>query len=220
MASETLKVWKTFIGDRLDVSGSATLPTINSNLLSQTPTVLNGIAFDVVTKRLWYCDNIGTRWHPVGTSASGSGSTFDFAMKKSGATSITPGIFTILPGWNTSPPYFDNALSWNPVTGIYTVTDGAHFVTLTADVSWAANVSNLGSRTVQIILKPLAGAEVILKESKTQADPNVSEPTTISVTGGAALNINDSIYIKVYHNAPIPLVIDATTTITGHRTNP
>lgn len=217
---ETLKIWKSFVGDVLDVPVAAAIAMIDSNRLQFTPTVFNGIAFDIITKKIWYCDNIGTRWHPISNGSSGSGSTIDFALQKLGSQVIPPGIYTILTSFTTAAPYFDNTLLWNTGTGVYTASDTPHYIILTVDVSWAAGVSNQGSRTVQIIYKPFAAAEQILKEGTTQADPNINEPTTISITGGATLNLNDQIYVKVYHNALVPLTIDDNAGIVGHRTNP
>jgi hypothetical protein len=208
--------------DALNVMGILQVPYIKSGFLGQTPyarTQGGLIGFDIDTRKMWQQTNQGPGWIPIGGGSSGAGMTIDYSLKKSASQSITSGLYTTLGSWSAATPYFDNTNLWNLGSGVYQA-DIPHFLMINANVAWQGGITNQGRRTLQVIYKPLAQPEQILKEVSTQADADLNEETTQECSTGASLGTGDQIYVKVYQDSGLAINISSQSTLAGHRTNP
>ncbi len=78
---------------------------------------------------------------------------------------------------------------------------------ITADISWDPNYSNVGSRVVRIVYKPLVGAPVVAKETITQCDPDVSIATTQEASIVLGMSIGDQAWVVVRQDSPVTIRI-------------
>jgi hypothetical protein len=124
-----------------------------------------------------------------------------FSFIKNGDLSITGSTSTILSSWMSPPPY-NSIVEWNPVTGVYTSFENC-FGTFSYDISWQANVSNLGIRYLRIkYYNALANTTTVVKECSTQADANIAVDTTQETTIHLSLGIGDQVWAEVEHTLP------------------
>lgn len=218
---ENLQVQLTYPATSVNVSREFQLPIIDSNKLSQAPGVLGGLAFDMTTGKTWECvRQFPVIWRPIGSGGGGGGgSSLDYGLKKTAPQNIPPLSEVVLNTFSTAIPYVDNTLQWNTATGVFTSTGPQTFV-ITAEIAWAANVNNQGSRHLRIYYKPFVGPEQIVRETITQANPSQTEPTPQTASIGLALASGDQVYVKVYQNSGVNLSIDSSGAYTGHITNP
>lgn len=152
------------------------------------------------------------------TGATGGVRLFNFCFIKNGDLSITGSTDTVLTNWSYPPPYA-TITDWNPVTGVYTSSDNC-VTTFSYDISWKANVSNLGIRYLRIKhYDAMTMTTTIVKECSTQADANIAVDTTQETTIHLNLGIGDQVWAEVYHTLPpsYTLIISGgnTTTLAG-----
>lgn len=200
-------------------SDTQVLPPFDSN--HPSPNLISGtgggIAYDLVTRRVYYND--GFQWIPLLSSASIlSASSFSYFLGTS--QTIAPTTFTILSGWSDaiSPPYHDDTAGWNPVTGIFTAAGSVpQDLDITANISWGTG-SNLGERTLSIIYQPVVGPSVTVANFTTQANPSnaIQTPQTIRAVVKMT-SVGDQAWIQVEHNYTLPIAIigGANTTMCG-----
>jgi hypothetical protein len=192
--------------NQLQISQQFKLPYISSSNLPPaflTPTG-GGIAFDVVSKTIWYCN--GSVWQPVAASLPpGNAESFSFIKgMNSGVPSNTD---TVLTGWTTAgSPAYSTIAQWNLGTGEYTAT-GTEYLYISVNVEWLAGISNLGTRRIRVEYKPSGGVWDIIAESKTQASPDQNIETTQTTGLSLYLSPGDQARVTVFHNAPLGLQI-------------
>lgn len=207
---DSFRIYRDQKFDNISVTKYNVLPIISS--VTPPPNMVSGtggaIAYDYVTKRVYY--NNGSMWLPLQPGGVlPPGGSASYSIIKIGDQVVTPLTDTIVAGWTIapSPPYHDNTgPSWNLATGVFTAA-GAQTLFIDVDLSWKANVSNLGSRRLQIIYKPFAGAAIVAKDVSTQADPNTAVETTQEASTVLVLLPGDQAWITVYHDAPVNLVV-------------
>lgn len=177
-----------------------------------------GIAYDLVTKRPYYSD--GYIWLPIGANTPGTVGSYAFLKDGVQPVPISTEV-TIAPWEIASDDVYHSLPGWNLITGIYTATV-EEVLTLEVNISWSAGVSNLGNRTLKIQrMKFGSGIWDTIKESVTQADPDLSVQTTQECQIHARILTGDSIRIMVEHGAPIPVSIAGglCTSVSGFRVN-
>lgn len=219
-----IRIMKNVVADTTQSLSQNVLPFIKStslppNLIAQAGA---GLAYDSVTQRVYY--NNGQMWIPLAPAGSLPGSVFSYAFIKDLAKTILPNTTTIVDGWTItpSPPNHDNTGGgWNLATGIYTATT-TQTLSLNVDLSWAAGISNLGVRSLEIVYKPLAGIPIVARRADTQADPAIAVDTTQETSTFISMFPGDICWIQVSHTAPINLVLSAgnKNAISGIRINP
>ena len=170
--------------------------------------------YNNVTQLPYYND--GTQWLPFGGGGGGS-TVLTYSLIKDDDTDIPTDTDTILPAWDSTPtPYHDDTGSWDLTTGVYTATQ-AQSVMVTANISWAPNVSTIGQRFLQIIYKPAAGIAMVAKEASTQPDPNVAHTTTQEATIVMHLAVGDQTWVVVSQSSGVTIPISGgnETTLAG-----
>lgn len=196
--------------DRVSYESRATrnhgLPYINSSCLPPPyiTGVGGGMAWDVLTQRPYHSD--GFTWLPIGGGAPGT--VQSYSQIKDVDQIITPKMATILATWEiiTSPAYH-TIPEWNLVTGIYTAGERED-VSIQANIAWAGGVSNLGNRILRIQFFEFDTATTsTIKESITQANPNLSVDTPQDATIHVGMQAGDRIFVEAEHTAPISLTI-------------
>lgn len=133
---------------------------------------------------------------------------------------VTGSTDTILDGWIHPHPY-STIPEWNPAGGIYTSSDNC-FASFSYDISWKANVSNLGVRYLRIKhYDALLNTTSVVKECSTQADANIAVDTTQETTIHLSLGIGDQVWAEVYHTLPSSYVLvisgGVTTSLSGYK---
>jgi len=175
-----------------------------------------GLLYNNVTKLPYYND--GTQWLPL---LGGSGSTVNsYALIKDTDQNVQTSTPTILTSWDSTPlPYHDETGSWNLATGVYTAAI-AQSLMVSANITWAENISTIGRRFVQIIYKPSAGLPVVAKEAVTQPDPDVSIKTTQEATMIMKLSVGDKVWVQVIQTSGIQVSISGgnETSLSGFET--
>lgn len=201
-----------------DLGGIATsffgVPIISS--IAPPKPIKGSIAYDNNTSRLYQSD--GITWTPVGDISSFLSS---YSQIKALPQVISPSTPTILSGWDIlSSPAYNSIPQWDLSAGIYTATNVEN-LTVNVNLSWSANISNLGNRIVRVCFYDFSeGTMTIIKESVTQADPNIRVQTTQELQTLLFLEPGDQVFIDVEHNAPTALEITggSTTSLVGKRT--
>jgi hypothetical protein len=196
--------------DRLSHDSRATrhhaIPFIDSTDLppGYLAGVGGGLAWDVVTKRPYHSD--GFTWLPIGGGAPGT--VKSYSQIKNEPQNIPPKTPVILADWDISTsPAYHTISEWNLTTGIYTA-GNIETASIQANISWAGKVSNLGNRILRIQFFDFSTATTTtIKESITQADPDLRVDTTQNVAIHIAMEPGDRVFIEVEHTAPIPLII-------------
>ena len=103
-------------------------------------------------------------------------------------------------------PYHDNtssitnSITWDLTTGIYTA-DADQTISLDLDLCWKGGISNMGDRKLSVIYQKSNSDPIVIKESDTQAEPNVNIDTTQEISTCLSLKAGDKIWIEVYHDA-------------------
>lgn len=218
-----IRIMRNVVADTTQAYSQNILPVINSTSLPPNliPQLGAGLAYDSVTKRVYY--NNGQIWIPLAPAGSLPGSVFSYAFIKDGAKTIPPNTPTVVDLWTLvpSPPNHDNTAGWNLTTGVYTAST-AQTISLNVDLSWAANISNLGFRMLQIMYQPFAGVPIVAREASTQADPAIAVETTQETSTFLEMNPGDQAWIQVMHNAPLNLVLSSgnKNAISGIKINP
>ncbi len=188
------------------------------------PETANGITvFDPITQSLFY--NKNGSWKLIQDGITGTGATKmdSISMIKVNQQSISPLTNTIITGFTGTPAPYIMPSGWDPVTGIYTAPSlgfGNHTLDIDINIAWKGGVSNLGNRTLNLIFKKFGGSPIIIKGVSTQADANAAVETTQELsTVLADISANDQVWLEVYHNAPIPLILSGNyaTSICGFR---
>ena len=213
-----MRLSRDMVSDTAVATETQYLPVINSNSLppNTLPGVGSAIAYDKITKRVYY--NNGIVWVPLAVSSSSTGASYSYSFIKNGSKTIAPNVVTIVDGWTIlpSPPYHDNTSDWNLISGVYTAS-ADQTLSLNLDIAWEGGVSNLGFRTVQIIYKPSAGVPMIAKSSSTQADAATNVDTTQETSTILKMFAGDQTWIEVVHSAPVSLTLSSgiTNSISG-----
>jgi hypothetical protein len=221
---------KKFLGQRLEkdadldqvkVVNQFAIPRISSANLPP-PYLANyggGLAYDVITQVPWYSD--GTTWKPlVSTLPPGNVQSFSFIA---GANQIiVPNIDTPIIMWSIlgPPPVYTTLPQWNLATGIYTATQTENLY-ISVNICWAANISNLGDRTLRIEYQFSGGGGwQFAAESTLQAEPKTNVETPQSCDMNLLLNVGDQVRITVEHTAPLNLQVAGGihSTVSGFRT--
>lgn len=203
------------------VSNRHQLPAILSNEQppGHLPGVGGGIAYDLVTKRPYYSD--GYTWLPVGANVL-TGTVGSYSFLKDGVQPVPINTEVTISPWEIiSADVYHSLPGWNLTTGIYTASV-EEVLTLEVNISWSAGVSNLGNRILKIQrMKSGSGIWDTIKESVTQADPDLSVKTTQECQIHAKIFTGDSIRIMVAHGAPVPIFIakGLCTSVSGFRVN-
>lgn len=213
-----MRVARDMVADTSTTTETQYLPVINSNAFppNTLPGVGSALAYDKITKRVYY--NNGIIWVPLAVSSSSTGASYSYSFIKDGSKVIVPNTTTIVDNWTIipSPPYHDNTSDWNLISGIYTASVD-QTLSLNLDIAWEGGISNLGVRTVQIIYKPSAGAPMIAKSSSTQADAATNVDTTQETSTILKMFAGDQAWIEVLHTAPVSLTLSTgiTNSISG-----
>jgi hypothetical protein len=187
------------------------------------PTPTGKIVFDSVTKTPWYFN--GTIWLPFNDSVAPDpipgvtpGTSISYSIIKDTLQSVVSNTDTVLAAWDaTSLAIYHTVPGWDLTTGIYTSTYNQIF-TLQVNISWSKGISNLGSRMLRVDYLPNGTSIWIpVKESSTQADPNLGVDTTQEIQIHLNVVSGDMIRVVVSHTAPTSLVIDGgnSTSISG-----
>lgn len=189
------------------------LPTIiSTNLPPPTlPGIGGGIAYDSVTKRVYYSE--GTTWLPV-SAGSGTGEVASYSFVKNNALPVPSSVETPIDSWETSsdPSYsIIDTPDWNLTTGIYTAPEDINLV-LSVGISWASG-SNSGVRTTRLQLNR-GGPWITVKEVETQADPNAAIETTQEFSFNLRLSSGEQVRVSVFQNSSIGLSL-----VDGDRTS-
>lgn len=195
------------------------IPYIDStNLPPPTrPGVGGGIAYDRITDRPYYSD--GFSWFPIG-GGGGGGNVDSYSFIKNGNQNISSSTETGITAYSTAGSSTYHTLpGWNLTTGEYTAPQN-EILSVCANISWAANVSNQGLRMVRIQYDD-GGGYVTIKEVDTQADPATAIETTQECQIHLQLSAGDKVRIAAFHDAPIsiPIVGGNHTSVCGFRTN-
>jgi hypothetical protein len=139
-----------------------------------------------------------------------------FSLVKNGDIAVTGSTNTVLSGWISPPPY-NTIPEWNLTSGLFTAFEPCS-ISLSIDLSWKANITNLGTRTLRILKN-----SVIVKETTTQADASKAVETTQEATINLQLDTGDEIRCEVYHSLASSFVHTLfvsggyTTTISGFK---
>lgn len=203
----SFKIFRDEVKNNLRVVGGQILPMINPatapNLISG---VGGGLAYDSTAKKVVYND--GSNWIPLLSSGGGGSNVTSYSMFKNGDQTVTSLTTTIITGWSISPspPYHDNTLGWDMLTGIYTAS-APQTLSIDIDISWKGGISNLGRRTLQIVYQPSIGPSIVVTETVTQADPNTAVETSQIATTFIEMDDGDQAWVQVYHDAPINLIL-------------
>lgn len=196
--------------DRISYESRAThrhgIPFINSTSLpyGYIAGVGGGMAWDVVTKRPYHSD--GYTWYPIGGGAPGT--VQSYSQIKDGEQILLKNTPTILSNWEiVSSPAYHTISEWNLITGIYTA-GSKETISIQANIAWAGGVSNLGNRSLRIQFFDFGTATTsTIKESITQADPDLRVDTTQDVAIHVGMQAGDRVFVEVEHTAPVPLII-------------
>lgn len=193
--------------NQIQVSQQFKLPFISSTKLP--PSFLSpsggGLAYDVVSKTVWYCN--GQVWQPVAASLPpGNAESFSFILGMN--LGIFPNSDIALTGWSIAgSPAYSSIAQWNLGTGVYTAT-GNEYLYISVSVEWLAGISNLGTRYIRIEYRPSGGGPWnIVAESKIQASPDQNIATTQTSELSLQLSPGDQARVTVFHNAPLGLQI-------------
>ncbi|RLI48167.1 hypothetical protein DRO61_06850 [Candidatus Bathyarchaeota archaeon] len=182
------------------------IPCIDSNNLPSgyIAGVGGGMAWDITTQRPYHSD--GAKWFPIGGGAPGT--VRSYSQIKDGGQTLLKNTPTILSDWDveTSPAYH-TIPEWNLTTGIYTAGDRED-VSIQANISWAGGVSNLGNRILRLQFFDFSTATTsTIKESITQANPDLLVDTTQDIAIHVGMDPGDRIFVEVEHTAPVSLTI-------------
>jgi hypothetical protein len=195
--------------DNINVLKYNQLPLITSNKFppSSLPGVGGAIAYDIVTKKPYFSD--GFTWIPVGLGSTpypiGS-----FSFIKNGTQPIPSRLNTVITNWTIGgSDVYHTIPSWDLTSGEYTALKN-ETLSISIDLAWSSNVSNLGNRNVRVQYKKFGSLLWnTVKEVITQADPDINVQTTQGFQINTKLLIGDSVRITVQHNANIPITIDS-----------
>lgn len=177
------------------------IPAIESSAFPPPYPGGGAIAYNVSSKRVFYSD--GTGWFPIG----GEGTSINsFGFIKDGNLNVLSTTETVLGGWeiNSSPTYHTTS-GWNLTSGIFTANIDS-ILSLEIGISWASNESNLGERFLKIQYNSGLGWNDV-KETSTQADPDVNIVTTQECSIHLKLNQGDLVRVVVNQNSPFDLTI-------------
>lgn len=192
------------------------LPLLNKN--APPPVYTTGIGYEVTTNSLYYCDQLS--WKPISvTSSGGPTSTQSFAFIKGANQNIPPSVETIVADWSIAgSPTYSSLPQWDLSTGIYTAT-AVESLYLSVDATWIGGVTNQGNRILRIKYQPNLGVPSTIRQGDTQADANVSIPTTQSLSGCLALQPGDQVWISAFQNSNVAIPVGSSlqTAISGFR---
>lgn len=176
-----------------------------------------GIAYDRTTQRVYYSD--GTSWFPIESGGGGS-SVESYGFIKDGTQFIPTGVESVVSSWQTPSGVYQTLSGWDLTTGVYTAMT-MQDISVQANISWSAGVSNLGNRTLKLqhSASGPGGPWTTVKEVITQADPNLNVSTTQEYQFNTRLGAGESLRVAVEHDAPIGLAIEETleTSLSGFR---
>jgi hypothetical protein len=190
-----LKVKKDYTLNTLKVNQATVIPPISSNDLPPPINVGSGggIAYDIITKRVYYSD--GSTWLPLAVAGGGGGSNVSsYSLSLSANQTIPSLTSTVITGMNNPGFPFHTLPEWNLATGTYTAALPVTF-TISVDLSWTPG-SNLGTRYLRILHNGVS-----IKEAVTQPDAQANLPTTQTTTQNLFLAAGDTVQIQVYHTA-------------------
>jgi len=213
--SDSLSIIQDIKTITLSVSGALNIPV--SSIVGLGSPIQGGIGYNIADNKIYYAN--GFNWLPISIGGGGgSGNSSSFSLIKSSNQTILPSIPTVLTFWSTTPqpPYHDLTGNWNLATGVFTATVICT-LTINACITWSAGISNLGNRTVNIFYKPSAGIATIVKQTMRQANPDTNVETAQETTATILMNIGDSCWVGVMHNAATNLIISnsISTTLSG-----
>ena len=199
--------------------GRQQIPLIKSNDLPP-PTwagIGGGIAYDVVTKVPYYSD--GFTWLPIGGTV---GTVESYAFIKDHDQVIPRATDSPIAMWeSTSSTTYHTIPGWDLNGGIYSAPRDED-LTIEANISWTAGVSNLGDRILRVEHMTV-GVPVwtIVKEVVTQADADLKVETTQECQMHLRISQGDAVRVTVEHNSPIPVKIGGGvhTSLSGFRVN-
>lgn len=195
------------------------LPLILSN---DPQTLLKGtkgaIAFDLVTDKTWECVELpGQRWRPISSGGGGGSNVTDYGLATQGTQSIpdsTPTIITNFAG-------FDNTGGWVPISGQYTAPAGGPFtLSVIANVVYSGGFNNMGTRGLQLILKPTVGPEVIVIRRNIEPSSAVSLTTEVTLSHALSVPTGYKVYVKAFQTSGSPINISVGSTLTGYAIAP
>jgi hypothetical protein len=157
---------------------------------------------------------------PIGpTGPTGSTNVYGYCIAKNGDQTIPANTWTQLVSFTGSPPPYATLPQWDLTTGVYTASD-QETVTFNADISWKKNVSAQGIRQMRLAYLPLGiPPAIIVKQTNTLPDSFKGIETTQEMSVTAEMNATDQIYIEVFHDAPMSLIVEGGvgTTVSGIR---
>lgn len=216
----SFKIYKDTQVNNIIIENKQILPLINSNALPSP--IINGIgaaiAFDVVTRRVYFCD--GEQWLPI-NSGSSSRNIETFSHFKAISQIIPPNTSTLLSSWTiATSPALSTISGWNLSTGIYTA-QNIEKINITAILTWLEGFSNVGIRILKLqFLDNSTSITSTIQKSEVQASSDQDNPTVCNLSFTALLNPGDQLWLEAEHNAPIPIndAINENTTICGFRT--
>lgn len=149
---------------------------------------------------------------PVGPIGPTGPSTVDsYGIIKSGDQTIPTLTWTQLISFTDTPsPPYSSMSGWILASGKYVNTSLiAQDVSFIIDISWKANVSSQGKRFMRMMYDPSPGGSPIsIKETNTLPDSFKGIETTQEMAMKVTMNPGDAVWIEVYHDAPISLLIE------------
>jgi hypothetical protein len=223
LPERSIRVMRDIRPDTTQTLSQQTVPSIKStslppNLIAQTG---SGIAYDVITKRIYY--NNGLTWLPLAVAGGGAGGVFSYSFIKNLTQTIPSSTPTILTNWTfaPSPPNHDNTGDWNVLTGIFTA-DAMLTLLIDANITWSGGITNQGMRTIQIVYKPSAGIPIVAKTMNCQGEPDTAIDTAQEASIALEMSLGDQAWVQVIHTAGVSLTISGgnTTSLCGVRINP
>lgn len=213
----SLKIIRDENFDGVNVHKINLLPLINSNDLP--PPQINGlgsaIAYDIITKQVYYSD--GITWLPINNN-TGPGTISSYSFIKDGVLSVPSNSATIIKPWSITPsPPYSTLGDWNLTTGVFT-SSIIQKVNISAVVTWSSGFSNLGNRTIRLVFFNSSNSTTNTVQQVTiQANPDANENTVQYLNMVVLMHQNDRVWIECQQNSGIPLQIDSgvNTTVAG-----
>ena len=196
-------VWTSFLGDASLIDGGS---GVHKSLVKDPETfTAKGLAAGSGIILSEDEDNITI----IATPAPQSGTTRSFSFIKSTDQTVSPSSSNAISNWSQtpSPPYHDDTNGWNFLTGRFTALNDGNLL-LNCGVSWKQNVSNLGTRCLQIYYtSATTNTAVLVKQSFRQASPSANVKNDQEISAAIKMLVGDYVEIRVSHDTTVSLVV-------------
>lgn len=149
------------------------------------------LGYNTETRTPFYFN--GGQWLPIITSSTINA----FSFQKSTSQLVPPVTDTILSNWlvGPSPPY-RLVNGWDLTQGVYTASADT-LISVSAQVSWAANISNAGTRTLRVVYYSNAtSTPSIAKEMTVQPQPDITVASDMTISMNLYLVAGDKVWIS------------------------